>query len=146
MQGGGEEMKALLDTNIIIHREASRVISPDIGSLVKWLDKGKYTKCIHPITVEEINKNVNKDTAHAFSVKLESYERLRTVAPLNDQVKTTSDSVDVTVNDKNDTLLLNEVFSGRVDLLITEDKNIHKKAVLLGIGDRVFTIDRKSTR
>ena len=134
-------MKALLDTNIIIHREASRVISPDIGTLFKWLDKGKYTKCIHPITVEEINKNVNKDTAHAFSVKLESYEKLRTVAPLNDQVKATSDSVDVTVNDKNDTLLLNEVFSGRVDLLITEDKTIHKKAVLLGIGDRVFTID-----
>lgn len=134
-------MKALLDTNIIIHREASRVISPDIGTLFKWLDKGKYTKCIHPVTVEEINKNVNKDTAHAFSVKLESYEKLITVAPLNDQVKATSDSVDVTVNDKTDTLLLNEVFSGRVDLLITEDKNIHKKAVLLGIGDRVFTID-----
>lgn len=134
-------MKALLDTNIIIHRETSHVISPDIGTLFKWLDKGKYTKYIHPITVEEINKNVNKDTAHAFNIKLDSYEKLRTVAPLNDQVKAISDSVDVTVNDKNDTLLLNEIFSGRADLLITEDKNIHKKAVLLGISDRVFTID-----
>ena len=134
-------MKALLDTNIIIHREASHVISRDIGTLFKWLDKGKYTKCIHPITVEEINKNINKDTTHAFSIKLDSYEKLRMVAPLNDQVKAISDSVDVTANDKNDTLLLNEVFSDRVDLLITEDKNIHKKAVLLGISDRVFTID-----
>lgn len=134
-------MKALLDTNIIIHREASHVISRDIGTLFKWLDKGKYTKCIHPVTVEEINKNVNKDTAQAFNIKLDSYEKLRTVAPLNDQVKAISDSVDVTVNDKNDTILLNEVFSDRVGLLITEDKNIHKKAVLLGISDRVFTID-----
>jgi len=43
-------MKALLDTNIIIHREARRVANQDIGILFKWLDKVKYQKCIHPIT------------------------------------------------------------------------------------------------
>src|SRR5690606_19902470 len=30
---------------------------------------------------------------------------------------------------------------GRVDILITEDKKIHKKALDLGIEDKVFTID-----
>jgi predicted nucleic acid-binding protein len=134
-------MKALLDTNIIIHREASRVVNRDIGTLFKWLDKGKYIKCIHPVTVEEIEKNINKDVANTFSVKLDSYEKIKTVAPINDNVKTISNSIDITINDKNDTILLNEVFCNRVDLLITEDKNIHKKAELLGIGDRVFTID-----
>ncbi|MCX5905297.1 MAG: hypothetical protein NTV89_17915 [Proteobacteria bacterium] len=134
-------MRALLDTNIIIHREANRVISPDIGTLFKWLDKGKYTKCIHPLTIEEINKNANKDTVNTFSVKLASYEQLKTIAPLDASVKTVSDSQDTTANDKNDTLLLNEVFCDRVDLLISEDKAIHNKAALLGIGDRVFTID-----
>jgi hypothetical protein len=34
-------MKALLDTNIIIHREANRVINSDIGYLFKWLDRLK---------------------------------------------------------------------------------------------------------
>ena len=29
-------MKALLDTNIIIHREASKVINQDIGVLYRW--------------------------------------------------------------------------------------------------------------
>jgi predicted nucleic acid-binding protein len=134
-------MKALLDTNIIIHREANRIVNPDIGTLFNWLDKGKYIKCIHPVTVGEIEKNVNRDVVNTFSVKLDSYEKIKSVAPLNDQLKALSDSVDVTINDKNDTLLLNEVFSDRVDLLITEDKKIHKKAELLGIGDRVFTID-----
>jgi predicted nucleic acid-binding protein len=134
-------MKALLDTNIIIHREASRIVNPDIGTLFKWLDKGKYIKCIHPVTVGEIEKNANKDVANTFSIKLNSYEKVIVVAPLNDKIKALSDSADVTINDKNDTLLLNEVFSNRVDLLITEDKKIHKKAELLGIGDRVFTID-----
>ncbi len=134
-------MKALLDTNIIIHREASRVVSRDIGTLFKWLDKGKYIKCIHPITVEEIKKNVNRDTVDTFNVKLDSYEKLKTLAPLNEKIQAVSASADVTANDKNDTLLLNEVFCDRVDLLISEDKHIHNKAALLGIGDRVFTID-----
>jgi len=134
-------MKALLDTNIIIHREANRVVNRDIGALFKWLDKGKYTKCVHPITVTEIDKNINKAVADTFKVKLDSYEKIKTIAPLNYDVGTICKPLDITNNDKNDTILLNEVFCDRVDLLITEDKNIHKKAELLGIGDRVFTID-----
>ena len=38
-------------------------------------------------------------------------------------------------NDENDTGLLNEVYSDRVDILVTEDKKIHKKAELLKIAD-----------
>ncbi len=134
-------MKALLDTNIIIHREASRILNKDIGILFKWLDKGKYTKCIHPVTIEEIKKNSNKETVDTFSVKLESYETLKTVAPLSEVVIKVSGKIDTTPNDKNDTLLLNEVFCERVDFLITEDRKIHTKAELLGISDRVFKID-----
>ena len=134
-------MKALLDTNIIIHREASRILNKDIGILFKWLDKGKYTKCIHPVTIEEIKKNSNKETVDTFSVKLESYETLKTTAPLAEAVIKISEKIDTNPNDKNDTLLLNEVFCERVNFLITEDRKIHSKAELLGISDRVFKID-----
>src|SRR5690606_6917792 len=41
----------------------------------------------------------------------------------------------------NDSIILNEIFTGRIDFLITEDKKIHKKARLLKIDDRVFNID-----
>jgi hypothetical protein len=134
-------MKALLDTNIIIHRETNKIFNRDIGILFKWLDKGKYTKCIHPVTIAEITKNSNKDTVDTLSVKLESYVSLKTVAPLSPLVKTISDKNDINANDINDTQLLNEVFCDRVDILITEDKKIHKKAELLNISDRVFNID-----
>jgi len=134
-------MKALLDTNIIIHRESNKIVNQDIGTLFKWLDKGKYTKCVHPITVEEINKNPNKATVETFNVKLDSYELLQTVAPLDDVIKAVSDKYDSTPNDKYDTLLLNELYRGRVDLLISEDKKIHTKAKALGLSDSVFTID-----
>lgn len=134
-------MKALLDTNIIIHREANKIVSQDIGILYRWLDRGQYTKCIHSATIEEVKKNPNKETVDLFLVKLESYEVIDIPSPLQDEVKKVSDQLDTTDNDKVDTILLNEVFIGRVDILITEDKKIHKKALELGIQDKVFTID-----
>lgn len=134
-------MKALLDTNIIIHREASTVVSQDIGILYRWLDRGKYVKCVHNITVEEIKRNPNKATVESFLVKLSSYEVIEISSPMQEEVDAVSRKCDVTDNDKNDSVLLNEVSAGRVDLLISEDKKIHYKATKLGIADKVFTID-----
>ena len=134
-------MKALLDTNIIIHREANKIVSQDIGILYRWLDRGLYTKCIHSATIEKVKKNPCKETVDLFLVKLESYEIIEIPSPLQDEVKTMSIQFDTSNNDKIDTVLLNEVFVGRVDILITEDKKIHRKAKELGIQDKVFTID-----
>lgn len=134
-------MKALLDTNIIIHREANKVVSQDIGILYRWLDRGKYTKCIHSVTIEEVKKNPNKDTVATFLNKLQSYEMIEIPSPMQLAVQEVSETIDRTENDRNDTILLNEVYVGRADILITEDKKIHTKASLLNITDRVFTID-----
>ena len=134
-------MTALLDTNIIIHREANKIVSQDIGILYRWLDRGLYTKCIHSATIEEVKKNPCKETVDLFLVKLESYEIIDIPSPLQDEVKTVSRHFDTTENDKVDTILLNEIFVERVDILITEDKKIHRKAKELGIKDKVFTID-----
>lgn len=134
-------MKALLDTNIIIHRETPNVRNLSIGTLFKWLDKANFTKCVHSVTIEELNKNSNAETKRSFNAKIQSYEILKMVAPLKMEVTSVSDEMDVTVNDKNDTFLLNEVYSERVDILISEDKKIHAKAKKLGVEDKVFTID-----
>lgn len=137
----GSSMKALLDTNIIIHREANRIVSQDIGILYRWLDRGKYTKCIHSATIKEVKKNPNKETVNLFLIKLQSYEVIEIPSPLQAEVIAISEQLDTTENDKVDTVLLNEVYVGRVDILITEDKKIHRKAKELGIQDKVFTID-----
>jgi predicted nucleic acid-binding protein len=134
-------MEALLDTNIIIHREAGKIVQQDIGILFRWLDRAKYTKCIHPVTIQEIRKNPNKATVDTFMAKLDSYEQIQIPSQQHAKVKEISDIVDVNENDKNDTILLNEVYVERVDILITEDKKIHQKAEILGIADKVFKID-----
>jgi len=134
-------MRVLLDTNIIIHREASRVVNQDIGILFNWLDKLHYTKCVHPLTIDELNRHKDVDTVKTMQVKLTNYQVMQTVAPLHDKVTQVSLVIDSLPNDLDDTKLLNEVFCDRVDILISEDKKIHTKAAMLGITDRVFRID-----
>lgn len=138
---GGSLMRVLLDTNIIIHREAGTVVNEDIGVLFKWIDNLHYTKCVHPVTINEISKYKGPKTLKSLNIKLENYNILKTEAPLNPAVDKVSKEVDRNDNDVNDTKLLNELISNRVDILITEDRKILYKATLLGVIDRVFTID-----
>jgi hypothetical protein len=109
--------------------------------LFRWLDQLGYSKCIHPETVREGQKLENKRTRSAFNIKLSSYHVLKSQAPLLAEVEAVSKTLDKDANDVVDTALINELASGRVDLLITEDKKIHRKAALLGLSDRVFKID-----
>lgn len=137
-------MKALLDTNIIIHRENNNninAIKREIGSLFKWLNKADYKACIHPITIEELNKNPNSNVLEILRIKIQSYEILKTQAKLSNEVSEISQKLDKNQNDINDSILLNELFNNRVDIFITEDKKIHEKSKLLNINNRVFSID-----
>jgi predicted nucleic acid-binding protein len=133
-------MRILLDTNVIIHREASTVVREEIGLLFNWLDRLHYAKCIHPITINEIRKHKDPKVVESFNIKLQNYIELKTEAPETAEIAKIRQS-DAGQNDSNDTSVVKEVFSKRVDFLITEDRGIHAKAKLLGIADRVFTID-----
>ncbi len=134
-------MKILLDTNIVIHREAVTVINEDIGVLFKWLDNLHHTKSIHPVTAEELGKHEDPKVRKSLELKLSNYNILKTKAPIADQVSGIGNRLDENQNDRNDTLIINEVYCGRVDALITEDKKLLRKAALLGLADRVYTID-----
>lgn len=134
-------MRILLDTNIIIYREASRVVRADIGTLFNWIDRLHDDKYVHPASIEEIEKHQDPNVVAAFRVKMSSYNRLKTLAPETEEITKIRNKYDVTPNDHVDTDLLRELVGKRVDLLITEDKKIHQKARELGVSASVFTID-----
>ena len=133
-------MKILLDTNIIIHREANKIYKPEIGELFKWIDNLKYSKYIHPLTVQELDRYKDPNALDTMSIKIKSYNLLKHQAPLGEKILKVSKEIDNQDNDINDTQILNEVFEGRVDALISEDKKIHIKANLLGIAHKVYKI------
>jgi hypothetical protein len=133
-------MRVLLDTNILIHREASTVVRGDIGNVFNWLDKLKHEKCAHPVSLNEIEKHKDDKVRSSFRAKLQSYNILKTTAPMSPGASQFA-STDKSENDRNDTIIVNEVVANRVDILITEDRGVHAKAAVLGIADRVFTLD-----
>ena len=51
-------IKVLLDTNIILHREAAKIVNEEIRVLFLWLNKLKYLIHIHPVPVKELKRNV----------------------------------------------------------------------------------------
>jgi len=133
-------MRVLIDTNIIIHREASRVINQDIGVLFNWLDKLRYEKCIHPLSIDEISAHRDQQVVNTMRIKIANYNLLRTESPDDDEIKKIREN-DSTRNDTIDTSIVKEVYNDRVDFLITEDRGIHRKARLLGCSQKIFKID-----
>lgn len=134
-------MKALLDTNILIHREASNIVNEEIGTLFNWLDRLHYEKCIHRLSVEELKKHSDPNVVKTIQTKIKNYNTLKTEAPETEDIDKIRVKYDRNDNDGIDTSLLKEVYSNRVDYLITEDRKIHEKALDLGISNLVFTID-----
>lgn len=111
-------MRALLDTNIIIHRENKRVSNYSIGHLFRWLDRLKYDKIVHPYSINEIKKYRDSETQEAISVKLESYEVIKTVKEPDRAFLELIGLPEKSENDRIDDCLLFEVYSNRVDINI----------------------------
>ena len=135
--------KVLLDTNIIIHRENDSVSNYDIGALYYWVDKLNLTKMIHPLSIEEISKCRDQKHLEVLAVKLRAYEQIHTkVTPTKDFYDRLINFPEKSPNDRIDNQFLYEVYSKRVDLLITEDRRMLNKAKVLGIDKRVFSIEK----
>ena len=134
-------MRALLDTNIIIHREGRIASNQSIGTLYHWLDKLRYEKVIHPYTEQELRKADNPDQQELYDAKLSAYTIMGSFNEPTDEFNAALSNYSHNKNDLVDNQLLFEVYDGRVDLLITEDQKMHRKARDLGISDRVLSID-----
>lgn len=70
-------MRALLDTNILIHREAPVVIRQEIGLLFNWLDRLHVEKWVHPISISEIAQHQDERVRRSFPQSLLPTERLK---------------------------------------------------------------------
>lgn len=121
-------VRTLLDTNILIHREAPVVVRQDIGLLFNWLDRLGVEKWVHPVSIAEISQHQDARVRRSFAAKLASYSTIQTVAPLAPEVRALSRALDTTDNDRHDSEILNELYAGRVDFLISEDRGIARKA------------------
>ena len=139
-------MRILLDTNIVINRETSPSPNYSIGHLYHWISKLKYDILIHQYTVEEILKYSTDTNQSLLQTKIDAYEVLASVIEPSAEFLNKLPLPSRGSNDDIDNCLIFEVYNNRVDLLITEDRQMIYKANVLGIQDRVLTINQFITR
>lgn len=133
-------MRVLLDTNIIVHREASKTYNKDIGILFRWLDQLGYEKWIHCLTIEEIEKYRDVEVVQTMRTKMENYHLHRYHSEDTIEIAELR-KTDKNENDAIDTSLLREIQAGVFDLLITEDRKLFRKAKQIDVDSKVFTIE-----
>ncbi len=136
-------MRLLIDTNIFIYRENDHVLADELQHLLKVLNSSQAIDIlVHPETFEEIKRDQNEDRKNIALSKLNTYPSLE--SPPDQSKDDNFLSIVGTpsrINDEIDNALLYSVYKDAVDFLITEDKNIHKKAIRLDIKDRVLCVE-----
>ncbi len=133
-------MRILLDTNIVIHREASKVHINEIGVLFRWLDTLGYEKWVHHLSIKEIETYKDADVVNTMLAKIQNYKVHNHDSEDDEKI------IELRLNDKNlndeiDTSILKEIYTDRFDLLITQDKNIFRKSTKLGVDSKIFSIE-----
>ncbi len=133
-------VRVLLDTNIFIKRESSNNVSFEINQLFKWFDKNSVRKYLHKTIIEELKIHKDEQIKKVMLTKLKSYEILPS---FNSEADSYFNSViskySQDNNSKIDNTLLLEIYNDNVDLLLTDDNVMLKKAKDLFIKDKVIT-------
>lgn len=141
-----KDARYLFDTNIIIQRESMNNCCTEINLVYQSVDKFKGTKLYHSVTAKELNDYKDPKIKEAMITKLNSYEKLSESAIDDDYFKQTVVPFGDDANTKNDNEILYQVYSGRVDFLITEDRGVLRKARLLYLQNRVMNANEFLTR
>jgi predicted nucleic acid-binding protein/uncharacterized protein YfkK (UPF0435 family) len=134
-------MRVLLDTNIFIHRETDHIISHDLQQLLSVLNKLKTELLIHPLSLEEIRGDQDTRRQAVMLSKIGAYPLLE-MPPVPEEDPKFFNIIEQKdeAHDLIDNHILYTVYKDAVDFLVTEDRDIHKKAVKLGIDNRVLLI------
>jgi predicted nucleic acid-binding protein len=138
-------LRVLIDTNVVIGRESNMVVPPSLQELLKTLGSLKAEVLVHPESIREIQKDSNLERKKIALSKVCTYALLDS-SPNPEGDNTFSQVVGFAGNphDRVDNLLLYSVFRNAVDYLISEDREVQRKAQRLNLADRVFSCEDAS--
>ncbi|MEN6343179.1 MAG: hypothetical protein ABFC89_11555 [Methanospirillum sp.] len=135
-------MKVLLDTNIIIYREDDRVVADNIRDLFGLLNTIPVDIYVHPVSLQDVRHDSNQRRRDMILSKIRTYRELSNppIAAKDPDFSILAGSSE-NPHDRIDDEILYAVRRDAVDFLITEDADIHRKAIAIGEKDRVFHVD-----
>jgi rRNA-processing protein FCF1 len=135
-------MRILIDTNIIIPLEDSRVNIDEKLAKLNRQASGKHQLLIHPESYKDIQRDKNEERKHSMLLRLGKYLQLESPPVLINEEENHLFGAPKKENDYVDNRILYSLYKHCVHWLITEDEGIHRKAKKLGLGERVFTVEQ----
>lgn len=139
-------MKLLIDTNILIPLEPTRLAdieasTGDAATLLQLSNKAGAIVLLHPrqLDVDLANDN-NLDRRELRRTQALKYNVLANPPPIKPHVEERLGPVREGSNDWVDQQLIAALAANACTFLVTEDKNILKKAKRVGLEDRVLTL------
>jgi hypothetical protein len=133
--------RVLFDTNIFISREDNRVVPEALQALLRTANTLNAQILLHPLSVEDVRRDRDSQRRAINFSKLDAYARLDSPpSSKNDEAFLSIVGVARRHNDIVDNELLYAVYRNSVHLMVTEDVGIRRKAVKLGLDDRVLSI------
>ena len=113
-------MNILLDTNIIIPLEdTSRILDTSFAELRKLSAEQSHCLYIHPMQLEDINRDKNQERREIVLSRLKQYSKIENPPILSDQECYEFGLSQSNDNDKVDNNVLFALYRGAVHLLVT---------------------------
>jgi ribosomal protein S18 acetylase RimI-like enzyme len=138
-------MKLLIDTNIVIPMEPASTADVEAGSATarefhRLAGKAGYELFVHPLIRLDIEHDQNTARAELRKQLLGKYSTLNNPPTIIQRPLPPLETPDQTSNDWVDVNLLVALSANAVDVLVTDDENIHKKAARVGLQSRVVRL------
>lgn len=138
-------MKFLFDTNIIIPLEPQAAPHDAAGApaameLLRLIRASNNQALVHAAIDHDIDRDGDPERRRWTSTVLAKYPVLSDYPPVNDEHKAVLGDPGHGSNSWVDNHLLVAVERDAVDYLVTEDRGIHRKALRLGVQERVVLV------
>jgi predicted nucleic acid-binding protein len=132
--------KLLIDTNIAISLEDPTETSPIAAELVRLANKHSIPIFISPASYADIRRDRNLPRQSVTKSKLAKYQTLADLPQLSASDLAARYGRISSSNDHNDCILLQALDSKAVDILITQDRNLRKRAANSGLEGRALDL------
>ncbi len=136
-------MRILLDTNIIIPLEdSSKTLDESFSELVRLANANNHLLIAHPASLDDIQRDLDPQRKAISLSRIRKYPFLEN-PPLLDAAELERLALKQdNENDKVDNLILYSIYRDAANILVTEDREVHRKAAQLGLDDRVYYIQQ----
>ncbi len=135
-------MKILIDTNILLPLEnVHRPLPTGLAEFVRGCRSRGYLLYLHPAQYCDLQRDWDVERRNVFISRAKDYLVLEDSSRPTPEITFDLGWTDSSENDTVVNRLLYSVFKKDVDILLTEDLKIHRKAFSAGIGDQVYHLD-----